>query len=63
MFKTLNKQLHPWMQDMFSARVFCYNICRSENKYLNQRMTISSEGMGIQRLSFRMYCHPNYVSH
>ena len=31
MFKTLNNQMPPYMQDMFSDRDFYYNIRRSEN--------------------------------
>ena len=31
MLKTLNDEMHPYMEDMFSVRNFYYNIRRSEN--------------------------------
>ena len=66
MFKPRNKQMPPFIQDMFSVSVrdFYYNIRRSENilHVPNPRTDYLSEVLGIQRLSFEIDCHPNYVS-
>ena len=66
MVKTLNKQMPPFIQDMFfvSVRDFYYNIRRSENilHVPKPRTDYLSEVLGIQRLSFEIDCHPNYVS-
>ena len=63
MFNTLNNQMPPYLQGMFAVRDFYYNIRRSENiLHVPKPRTILSEVLGILGLSFRMNCHPNYVS-
>ena len=51
---------------MFSIHVVYYNVIsvalRTSYMYPNQELTILSEVLGIQGLSFGMDCHSNYVS-
>ena len=65
MSKTLNNQMPPYMQDNYvlcSWFLLQYPVLWEHLACTqNQGLSILSEILGIQWLSFGMDCHPNYV--
>ena len=62
MFKTFNKQMPSYMQDMFSIHDVYYNIRRSENILYVPKPRTDYVKVKSWALYFGMDCHPNYVS-